>query len=68
MRPLGAVLGDFGLAEDAAQEAFAQAGGTRVERELGRPPRYPTWRTGFEAAYSAIAERTQDEPALDLAG
>jgi nucleoside-diphosphate-sugar epimerase len=45
------------------------ASNAKAKRELGWTPLYPTWRTGFEAAYSAIAEGEQArEPALDLAG
>jgi nucleoside-diphosphate-sugar epimerase len=44
------------------------ASNAKAKRELGWTPRYPTWRTGFEAVYSAIAEGEQaQEPALDLA-
>ncbi|HET8741948.1 MAG TPA: NAD(P)-dependent oxidoreductase [Gaiella sp.] len=44
------------------------ASNAKAKRELGWTLRYPTWRTGFETVYSAIAERRQaDEPALDLA-
>jgi nucleoside-diphosphate-sugar epimerase len=40
----------------------------KAKRELGWTPRYPTWRTGFKAVYSPIAEGEQtQEPALDLA-
>jgi nucleoside-diphosphate-sugar epimerase len=31
------------------------ASNTKAKRELGWAPRYPSWRTGFPAAYSAIA-------------
>jgi hypothetical protein len=30
------------------------ASNAKAKRELGWTPRYPTWRTGFPAAYSAI--------------
>ena len=44
------------------------ASNAKAKRELGWTPRYPTWRTGFAAVYSAIAEAEQaQEPALDLA-
>lgn len=44
------------------------ASNAKAKRELGWTPRYPTWRTGFEAVYSAIAEgEPAREPALDLA-
>jgi nucleoside-diphosphate-sugar epimerase len=44
------------------------ASNAKAKRELGWTPRYPTWRTGFKAVYSAIAEGEQaQEPALDLA-
>jgi nucleoside-diphosphate-sugar epimerase len=32
------------------------ASNAKAKRELGWTPRHPTWRTGFEAVYSAIAE------------
>jgi 2-alkyl-3-oxoalkanoate reductase len=31
------------------------ASNAKAKRELGWTPRYPTWRTGFKAVYSAIA-------------
>jgi 2-alkyl-3-oxoalkanoate reductase len=31
------------------------ASNAKARRELGSTPRYPTWRTGFKAVYSAIA-------------
>ncbi len=44
------------------------ASNAKAKRELGWTLRYPTWRTGFETVYSAIAERQQgDAPVLDLA-
>ena len=44
------------------------ASNAKAKRELGWRPRHPTWRTGFEAVYSAIAEaEPAREPALDLA-
>jgi nucleoside-diphosphate-sugar epimerase len=44
------------------------ASNAKAKRELGWRPRHPTWRTGFEAVYSAIAEaELAREPALDLA-
>ena len=44
------------------------ASNAKAKRELGWTPRYPTWRTGFKAVYSAIAEGEQaQQPALDLA-
>jgi nucleoside-diphosphate-sugar epimerase len=45
------------------------ASNAKAKRELGWTPRYPTWRTGFPAAYSAIrvAERRQAAAADRLA-
>jgi nucleoside-diphosphate-sugar epimerase len=44
------------------------ASNAKAKRELGWTLRHPTWRTGFEAVYSAIAEGEQGrEPAFDLA-
>jgi 2-alkyl-3-oxoalkanoate reductase len=44
------------------------ASNAKAKRELGWAPLYPTWRTGFKAVYSAIAEGEQAEgPALNLA-
>jgi nucleoside-diphosphate-sugar epimerase len=44
------------------------ASNAKAKRELGWTLRFPSWRTGFTAAYSAIAEGEQErEPALDLA-
>jgi 2-alkyl-3-oxoalkanoate reductase len=44
------------------------ASNAKAKRELGWTPRYATWRTGFKAVYSPIAEGEQtQEPALDLA-
>lgn len=44
------------------------ASNAKAKRELGWTPRYPTWRTGFDAAYSAIAKGEHaEEPALNLA-
>jgi nucleoside-diphosphate-sugar epimerase len=41
------------------------ASNAKAKRELGWSPRYPTWRTGFKAAYSAIniADRPKPRPA-----
>ena len=41
------------------------ASNAKAKRELGWSPRYPTWRTGFKAAYSAInlAESRKPRPA-----
>jgi nucleoside-diphosphate-sugar epimerase len=38
------------------------ASNAKAKRELGWAPRYPTWRTGFNAAYSAVA--VVDRPTL----
>jgi nucleoside-diphosphate-sugar epimerase len=44
------------------------ASNAKAKRELGWTPRYPTWRTGFEAVYSPMVEGERaQEPALDLA-
>jgi len=44
------------------------ASNAKAKRELGWTPRYPTWRTGFAAVYSAMAEREQEpEPGRRLA-
>jgi nucleoside-diphosphate-sugar epimerase len=44
------------------------ASNAKAKRELGWTPRYPTWRTGFEAVYSQLPEGERvNEPALDLA-
>jgi nucleoside-diphosphate-sugar epimerase len=44
------------------------ASNAKAKRELGWTPRYPTWRTGFKAVYSAIAERERAQgAALELA-
>jgi nucleoside-diphosphate-sugar epimerase len=41
------------------------ASNARAKRELGWTPRYPSWRTGFPAAYAAIRveERPKPQPA-----
>jgi nucleoside-diphosphate-sugar epimerase len=41
------------------------ASNAKAKHELGWTPRYPTWRTGFKAAYSAIAvaDRPKHHPA-----
>lgn len=41
------------------------ASNAKAKRELGWTPRYPTWRTGFPAVYSAIsvADRPRPHPA-----
>jgi 2-alkyl-3-oxoalkanoate reductase len=38
------------------------ASNAKAKRELGWTPRYPTWRTGFEAVYSAIAVADGPKP------
>jgi nucleoside-diphosphate-sugar epimerase len=38
------------------------ASNAKAKRELGWTPRYPTWRTGFKAVYSAIAVADRAEP------
>ena len=46
------------IAGPASVELATQARGSangKAKRELGWTPRYPSWRTGFAAAYSAIA-------------
>ncbi len=45
------------------------ASNTKAKRELGWTPRYPSWRTGFPAAYSAIrvAERPRPGAASEAA-
>jgi len=46
------------LAGDAVTVMSTEARGAsnaKAKRELGWTPRYPTWRTGFRAAYSQIA-------------
>ena len=44
------------------------ASNAKAKHELGWTPRYPTWRTGFEAVYSALVEgENAQEPALELA-
>jgi nucleoside-diphosphate-sugar epimerase len=51
------------LAGEAAVVTGTEARGasnTKAKRELGWTPRYPSWRKGFAAAYSAI--RTADRP------
>jgi nucleoside-diphosphate-sugar epimerase len=41
------------------------ASNVKAKRELGWTPRYPTWRTGFDAVYSTIvvADRPKPQPA-----
>jgi nucleoside-diphosphate-sugar epimerase len=41
------------------------ASNAKAKRELGWSPRYPSWRTGFKAAYSAsaVADRPKPHPA-----
>ncbi len=61
------------LAGEAAVVMFTQARGAsnaKAKRELGWTPRYPTWRTGFPATYSAIcvADRPQPQPGMSAAG
>ena len=45
------------------------ASNAKAKRELGWTPRYPSWRTGFRAAYSAIsvAERPRPDAASEAA-
>jgi 2-alkyl-3-oxoalkanoate reductase len=38
------------------------ASNAKAKRELGWTPRYPTWRTGFKAVYSAIAVADGPKP------
>jgi nucleoside-diphosphate-sugar epimerase len=38
------------------------ASNAKAKRELGWTPRYPSWRTGFPAAYSAIAVADRGRP------
>ena len=38
------------------------ASNAKAKRELGWTPRYPTWRTGFKAVYSAIAVAGRPKP------
>jgi nucleoside-diphosphate-sugar epimerase len=38
------------------------ASNAKAKRELGWTPRYPTWRTGFKTAYSAIAVADGPKP------
>jgi nucleoside-diphosphate-sugar epimerase len=38
------------------------ASNAKAKRELGWTPRYPTWRTGFKAVYSAIAVADRPTP------
>ena len=38
------------------------ASNAKAKRELGWTPRYPTWRTGFNAVYSAIAVADRPKP------
>jgi 2-alkyl-3-oxoalkanoate reductase len=56
------------LAGDAVTVMSTEARGAsnaKAKRELGWTPRYPTWRTGFRAAYSQIAipGRPKSQPA-----
>jgi nucleoside-diphosphate-sugar epimerase len=56
------------LAGEAAVVMGTEARGAsnaKANRELGWMPRYPTWRTGFKAVYSAIA--VADGPKRHLA-
>src|SRR4051794_2345268 len=53
------------LAGDAVTVMSTEARGAsnaRAKRELGWTPRHPTWRTGFEAAYSHIAAGDRVSP------
>jgi hypothetical protein len=36
-------------------EAIVHQATAKAKRELGWAPRHPSWRTGFAAAYSALA-------------
>ena len=38
------------------------ASNAKAKRELGWTPRYPTWRTGFKTAYSALAAADRPSP------
>jgi hypothetical protein len=38
------------------------ASNAKAKRELGWTPRYPTWRTGFNTVYSAIAVADRPKP------
>ncbi len=56
------------LAGEAVTVMSTEARGAwnaKAKRELGWTPRYPTWRTGFKAVYSAIpvTDRTKPHPA-----
>ena len=56
------------LAGDAVVVMSTEARGAsnaKAERELGWTPRYPSWRTGFPAVYSAltVAEGPKSHPA-----
>jgi nucleoside-diphosphate-sugar epimerase len=44
------------------------ASNAKAKRELGWTPRHPTWRTGFNAAYSpvAVADRPRPHPAPQI--
>jgi nucleoside-diphosphate-sugar epimerase len=42
------------------------ASNANAKRELGWAPRYPSWRTGFPAAYAALSVLEQPSTALDL--
>jgi nucleoside-diphosphate-sugar epimerase len=53
------------LAGEAAVVMGTEARGAsnaKAKRELGWTPRYPTWRTGFKAVYSAIAAADGPKP------
>jgi 2-alkyl-3-oxoalkanoate reductase len=41
------------------------ASNAKAKRELGWTPRYPSWRTGFPATYSAITMADQPKPDAD---
>ena len=38
------------------------ASNAKAKRELGWTPRYPSWRTGFRATYSAISVADRPKP------
>jgi nucleoside-diphosphate-sugar epimerase len=38
------------------------ASNAKAKRELGWTPRYPTWRTGFKAVYSAVGTADRRSP------
>jgi nucleoside-diphosphate-sugar epimerase len=59
------------LAGDAVTVMSTEARGAsnaKAKRELGWTPRFPTWRTGFKAAYSqiAIADRPKPHPSQEV--